>query len=221
MTINQHISMVRLLMKINDTDDTPFTDEAIYLLFNSVANKLNKDKYTKEYKVSDWNKSTFCIELEQAKSHNCECIAVGCDVLKTVYKIPKAIVKNNKDLIKFFTLDWTEIPIILEQEQETNQLDDMWKGKTTSSITNRKGMIWNNLDLKAIQVQGVFEDITDWEGVQLCDSDGEKAECFSIDTIDYPLDGDLTYVAYKMMFDILRIPFSLPEDMSNDSSTMK
>jgi hypothetical protein len=56
------------------------------------------------------------MELEKAKSHECGCILVGCDVLKTKYKLEDVLTTTNMTKIRVMTLDNTIIDEIDEWE---------------------------------------------------------------------------------------------------------
>jgi hypothetical protein len=80
MKIGELISTVRQLIK-EVQDDSKYTDSFLWSIISTCA----KDK------SSVHNRTRFCIELERVKHHDCSCVAVGCDVLRTKYKVPTPI----------------------------------------------------------------------------------------------------------------------------------
>jgi hypothetical protein len=213
-TIRQHISDIRT--RINEyTDDSRFTDQTIYRSLVTAKAKLLEQKR----KTSQFNWKAFCIGLETVKSHDCDCVKVGCDVLRTVFPIPKPLTLNREDLLKVFTFDDTIIPRRTESQIKADATDDIKAGKLAYTIRNQHIIIWNNLDLKAIIVSGVWSDLAKWENIDLCDEDGNVVGvCYSIDNDEFGLDESLSYDANTMVVKDLVGARAIPSDMNNDSN---
>ena len=168
-TINQEISNLRTLIR-KVQDDSPYEDQFLYSILTIVNSKLTY-QHSKNHD-NDFHWTTFCVPLEVAKSHNCECVEVGCNVLKSVYTIPHAMMGKNGHMFKVETLGDILISPKSPQTVIDDQLDDIKRGKLGWYLRSGKLIIWNNLKLKAIQVSGRWENILDWQGKTLWDGDG-------------------------------------------------
>lgn len=215
MTIKEHISQLRGNIRKYE-DDTKFTDPQLYVAMNSAKNKLRGQKLSKGKKVSDFEYRTFCIELEKTKSHDCDCVPVGCTVLKSKYGIPASATSATKDMFRVLTLGDVLIPNKNEQEIKTDITDDVKGGKPGYMIRNSKVLIWNNLLYPAVQVTGLWEDLTAWEGIQYCD-EGTKP-CVDIQEKDFDIDGDDEFDMYMMAMKQLGIALSTFPDMTANNN---
>jgi hypothetical protein len=212
------IATFRTLIK-EHTDDNLYTDAYLFRILTSAKNLLYKRKLDKFKKLSEWEWTCFCIPLCIDKSHNCKCVKVGCNVLKTKFKLPRTLTSRNKDLIRITTLDNTEIPLIREREHLSNMLDPVMSKTVTASVIDGYLVIWNTLKLKGVQVCGVWDDITQWDGIQLCDIAGNETECFDINSLPFNIDGEIEYPMYQMGLELMRITLQKPEDITNDASS--
>ena len=217
-TIRQDISNIRSLIK-QVQDDTDYTDQFLYSLITVASAKLQEQHAMRNSNNFHW--TTFCVPLVKAKSHNCDCVEVGCDVLKSKYKIPHAMDgKRGSLLFKVETLGDVLIPPRTPQEVITDNLDDIKSGRTSYFIRDSHLIIWNNLDLKAIQVSGMWEDISKWQGKELCDTDGNPLPaCEDVMEMVIPLENNLRFDMYKMVLSLLRIPLSVQEDITSDANS--
>ena len=75
-TVASNISAVRSLIR-QVQDDSDYTDKFLYSLLSSAKARLLRQKLDRG-KLSEFNWVTFCVSLERGKSHNCDCVAVGC-----------------------------------------------------------------------------------------------------------------------------------------------
>ena len=225
-TIAEHVGFLRSLIA-NHSDDDKFTDEVIYQAFNNAANELQIRKYRRWEHISDWNYRRYCLAVEVGKSHNCDCVPVGCDVLKTTYRIPRPLTSRNRDMIRVYDLQSRELFRVTENEQISNQFDEVKKGQVTYSLIDQKIVIWNAIDpvtgrpkYKAIEVQMIPEDETDWDGLTLCDEEGNDTgiSCFDIESSEYTLDSELVRPAYEIALQMLGIAVQIPQDNTNDAN---
>ena len=212
-TIRQHVSNIRTLIR-KVSNDSNYEDQFLYSLLRITANKLQY-----QHKGTQFDYATFCIPLVKANSHNCDCVSVGCTVLKSEYEIPKPLIKPNSGGMSSFSVETLGDKLIDKaspQAQITNLLDDIKKNELTYWIRSGKLIIWNSdLNLKAVQVTALWEDITDWQGLDLCDNEGNPLpSCSDILDNEFSLDGHLTYDMYSMVLNMLRLPLSLLEDGS-------
>lgn len=214
-TIQQHISDIRGYIK-QVQDDSHFTDSFIYRSLNKAKNKIREQNLSKANFVSNFEWRTFCIELERTKSHDCSCVKVGCDVLKSVYELPGVNTSGRKDLIRIHTLGDILIPYKNEEEIKDDITDDVKSGLPGYMIRNGKIIIWNNLDYKAVQVTVLPEDITEWIDIQLCDVASKP--CFDITKDSYDLGGGDEYDVHMLTLQMLGVPFKLAEDINANNN---
>lgn len=222
MTIAQHVAALRGLINQFSDDETPYTDEFLYHLFRSAANLLVLRKREKSNTLPIWDMRYFCVGTESGVAHDCNCVGAGCNVLKTIYEIPKPIQGKYRPYLKVTTLDNNEIPYIDLNSVEAYQYDQIRKNKIHYSLLNKRVVLWGT-DLKrpkAILIGGYFEDISEWAGKQLCDADGNStsASCYNIYNDDYPLDIDLVDTAYQLVLERLRLPLQIPSDRINETT---
>lgn len=221
LTLNKIISTVRTLIK-QHTDDSIYTDEFLYSLLLDGRAYLLEQNYKKYKQTSDWNKKTYCIELEKDKAHDCSCVAVGCEILKTVFKIPKPIQVRGFDKIEVFTLDYDTIDFVKVDYIRDVVLDDIYSSKFFYSIINDKILLFNvpGNKLKAVLVRSIPEDPTEWQNITLCDSDGNPTEdtCYNIQEDEFPIDKSLVALLYDLILNQLKLPLQLVEDLTNDNN---
>lgn len=170
LTINNELSTIRALLK-EVTDDSKFTNSQLYALWRKKrATVLQNGRY------KDFNRIRFCIALETAKSHNCDCVAVGCDVLKTVNPIPEYLQTPYHSSIKVRTLGGKLIGQTTDEALISEKTDPIKAGSIRWSLNSNYIVIWNNLDLKAIEVEAIWADPLAWDDIRLC-PDEESGDC--------------------------------------------
>jgi hypothetical protein len=243
-TIAQHISTLRKLTKLSSSE---YSDEFFYGLMKDGRNHVifNEEKYDKEldiYKTRlknnnefEWYYNTYCVPLEAGKSHTCNCESVGCDVLKSKFKLPKISTYPNKtsskSLLRVYTLGNKKIPYIHQNDLEDLKYDETKINKLAFSVIDNYLVIWNNTKLKAVQVSGIWEDPIEWADIQLCipkvnseDSDVDEtndpdATCFSIDNDEFNIKSDHVFSMYKYVLDLLNIPIQIKTDTTHDNNS--
>lgn len=229
MNIPEAIAVLR--NRIRDfTDDSTFTDEMLYNELLIKRNKYMSQRYRKYLNISEAIKSTYCTPMELDVSHDCDCVRVGCKVVKSVFKIPRTLSGRNHDLIKVYDLAYNEIPQVTPNEQKSNMLDPIKAGQMTYSFLNRKIVLWNspinedaNEYIKGILVEGVWEDETEWDGITLCDyleSGSDSIDnCFDLDNTIFAIEADLLDMVIQEATDVLmNAPMRIIQDNTNDSN---
>lgn len=222
MTIAQHVAAIRGLINQFADNETPYTDEFLYHLFRSNANLLVLRKRERSNTLPVWDMRYFCVGTEKTTVHDCGCIDAGCNVLKTIYEIPKPIQGKYRPYLKVLTIDQQEIPYIDPNAVSAYQYDPIRKNKIHYSFLNGHIVLWGT-DLrrpKAIMIGGYFEDISEWAGKQVCDSSGNatSASCYNIYDDEYPLDIDLVDPAYQLVLERLRLALQIPDDKINETA---
>jgi hypothetical protein len=198
MKIGELISTVRQLIK-EVQDDSKYTDSFLWSIISTCA----KDKSTVH------NRTRFCIELERVKHHDCSCVSVGCDVLKTKHKVPTPIKAT------ILTMDGNTVGHSFDQELKFNMYDPIKSNAIRYNFHNQFLYIYNTLDLKYVQLEGTWENVTDWINVQYC---GNSVGTTCVDV--YELESGIarldTKDVYEQVFRLLQIPLSRPDDTSTN-----
>lgn len=217
MTVRQVISLLRSRVK-EYSDDTLYTDEMLYDTLVSVRALLlhrEQNKRSNEVFTNPFFRQAFCLELEKGLSHDCDCVKHGCTVLKSKYKLPTALA----GMVVVRTLGGNTIDIVDINRQKFISRHPMFSLKPTASIVNNKLIIWNNLLYKAVVVEAIWEDPTDWIGIQLCDGENGPSDCY-----DDPLDMDFGITAsyttqlIQMALESVLQSYKIQSDLNNDSN---
>lgn len=222
MTIAEHVAAIRAMINQFAEDEAPYSDELLYHLFKAAANTLVIRKREKNNTIPVWDMRYYCVGTEKGTAHDCDCIGAGCDVLKTIYEIPKPVQGKYRPYIKIMTLDHQEIPYVDISAVKALSFDPMRKGKIHYSFLNKRVVLWGT-DLKrpkAILIGGYFEDVTDWATKSICDNNGNPTSqnCYSIYEDDFPIDMDLIDSAYQMVAAKLSMTLQIPSDRINETS---
>lgn len=225
MNISTVISLLRNTIK-KFTDDSIYEDEFLYNVALLFRNKYTSQRFKKYYNISEELMKDYCTPTEIANSHDCDCVEVGCKVVKTVYSIPSTLTGRYRDMFKVYTLDYKSIPRVTPDEQKSNQLDEITAGEISYSLLNRKVVLWNtNLDkpLKGIIISGIWEDETEWDGKTLCDylSDEDTTSydnCFNLEETKFAIDADLLSYVIQESIQHLGISLQLIQDNTNDAN---
>jgi len=220
MTIDKHIAAIRGMLREHNERDALFTDEALYHHFSVAVAELHKQKIDREKNYDPFSIQYFCIGTVPGKVHDCNCVDVGCDVLRSIYQIPKPISNRSSPFIRVRTLEHQDIPFVDPSAANAINTDPVRKGKLHYSIINRTVILWNTKGKvpKAILVGGLFEDPLEWAGLQLCDPNGNvtEASCFDAKSQDFPVDQDLVRRAYRLTIEAMGIALRKPDDRIND-----
>jgi len=219
-TISQHISNIRALIKEHSRNPDVYTDQFLYQLLNGARARLLEINANKINHNSEWDWKSFPIFLQKDKSHLIGCIQVGCDILRSKYKLPRALLVNNKSMMDVFTLSWNPIMLGSEIDWLNSKYDDIKSKKIFASVVNGYLVIWNNMTIKTVMVKGIWEDVTEWADLPGCTEDGEIGveTCFSIENSDFPISETMKDAIYDFVLAKIKLPKQLEDDASNDSN---
>ena len=223
MTIGQHISVIRNLIK-KYSDDNMYEDEFLFMLLNNANALWLKRKLENNEKINDWNWLSYCIGLEVGLAHDCNCVAVGCEVLKTVHSIPKPLLARNRQLLRVYTLGGKEIYPTTDEQIKASKYDEIKKNELAYTIVNNKIVIWNgNTEViapRAIVVKTMSVNPTEWTTVTLCDSEGNDTgvSCFDVQSSTYPMDEEYASLVYDTVLKQLGFTLQLREDRTNNAN---
>lgn len=218
MTIKQHISAIRALLKL-ETKDTLYTEALVYDQLLTARSFLLKQKLSRN-KVSNFqNYQQFCLRLEQDLYHDCDCIPIGCTVLKSIEELPKFLSNNNGLIMSVKTFDGTQVSYS-PAELQKSKLSSRYKAdKITYDIQNNKLIIFGNNSMKAVLISGILEDPTELVDYNICDETGAITDtCFTIDTSEFPIDPDLVYPLRNLVLERISPTLSLRQDVKNDNN---
>lgn len=207
-TIRKELSTLRDIIE-EHTDDSDMRDSLLY----DVWNKARVDIYTKSKRTaSPWNRKGFCVELVPAKAHDCTCVKVGCDILETKFPIPAPISNRYKGVITVMTIYGDIIGYSEEYAIKSDRTDEVKSGKIRWNIDNRKIRIYNHLELPAIRVEGVWQDVLDWQDIRFCEYD----DCEDIMDIDIGLDEDHAHAILREAIRTIQPKIQLVDDWKQD-----
>lgn len=216
--IGDIIGVLRTMIR-QHTNDSQYTDKFLYDLIKMYrAIAISRDANTNSAPNRFYWQS-ICISLEQVKFHNCDCVDVGCDVLKSTIDIPQVVVANKKPLIKVHTFGNVELPYVTPFRQVTNRYSEILSKKPAYYIDNNKLVIWNNLELAAIQVSGIWSDPLDLETIGICDESGNEYDVCSFDPREenFPLEERLIPIVLDYVKRDLGFSLQIREDKTNNS----
>ena len=220
MKIGDIVGDVRTTIKAHSVD-TNFSDEYLYNIIRSYRNQFLKRKYESRNSMSPINWQTICLPLKKTKYHDCSCISVGCDILKSEKTIPSVVVGRNRPFIKIQTFDGVTIPYITPDRVKTNRYTNILADVPGYFIQNKKIILWNTLQLKAVLISWVLEDPRMLSKYQLCDENGVAYGACSYDPLneEFPVDEDLIPEIRMSVLRELGVSLQLQEDITNDSQS--
>lgn len=221
MTIGQHISNLRGLIKQFSRTSEPYTDQFLYEVLSICRASVLEQKLKKFYNVDSSNIITFCMALELSKSHNCDCVpaALDCLVLKSKYKIPKVISSRNKSKLWVKTIGGKIINLI--DERGWLRRKDVDTTQYYGSIINDYLYIWNApQQLKVVEISGIFSDPTELVDIPNCNpvTGTPTGLCFDILSSEYPLQLEYSLAVYQECLKLLQIPLQIQTDITNDGN---
>lgn len=224
MLIGEIIQRVQsLYSKGVESDDSRLTARHIYNKLLTVRTRLLHQESNKKRILSQWNYQTLpCVELIEVPAHNCPCIPpIGCDILRSKYKLPKPINTIFGDLIQSVTSIDRSIKI---DRVSINAINAQKGNKYTSRKIQyfiQDGFLYISTPtkIKWVSVVGLFEDPLEAEEFKnYCDEDCTDCGCRDYLNEDFPIDSNLIDVLIELSLNELIVMFNQNiEDLSNDS----
>jgi hypothetical protein len=210
------------------SDDTVLSDRHIYNKMLTVRSKLISQEAKKKQKINQWNFQVLpCVELIVAPQHECPCLPpLGCEILRSRYKLPKPLTDLNSHLIKsVMTLDGSIVFSEISYKDKTYKKGNKYTSvKPDYYIRNGYLYITVKSGLRVVQVEGLFEDPLAAEKFESyckekCDGCEDTTDCTSMLEMDFPLDGDMV----DTLIDIAKIELieqfiQMTGDLTNNSS---
>lgn len=218
MTIREELSTLRNSIK-EITDDSIYSDSYLYSIWKKAKGRVYKSD-SKKF-LSNWAWHRFCVELEEATNHDCGCIPEGCFAMVSVNKIPQPLATSKGEYVEFITLGGRTVGVVREQDVKYDNLDPVKKDKLRVSIYNQRVYVWNTKTLKYIQVNGLWDDITEWEDVKACGTvnDGSNSsdiDCTSVYDLDLGIGEAESESILRICLELLGFPLSRPDDQNNN-----
>ena len=197
------------------SDDNIYPIKLIEQYMNINRTLLTKRKADKGQLLSDSSFITFCLELEPARFHDCNCVPFehDCLILKSKTPIPPSVSDRNKELIEVRLIDGTKVDetsysIFKESEHSLTGKDNITWFKFNGYI-----YITNTLDLKVVLIRLAPEDPSQVANFKSCNT---NTSCYTDDS-QYPIDSDLVMPMYQMTIEQLTIMTRLSQDDENNT----
>jgi hypothetical protein len=226
MLVSEIIQRVQnLYSRGTPTDESRLSDRHVYSkLLTSRSFVISQMAHKKQY-ISHWNYQTLdCVELIKAKSYECDCIEVGCDVLRSKYPLPKPITNMDKTLISAVsTIDGKEVFSESTWAALKYQKSNKYTGiKPYYLVKNQYLYLYNMRKLKVISITGLFEDPTEVLNFPSYCNEEEQTDCNkNIMDMEFPIESDKIEVVVQLAVNELISAFGqMVEDKVNDSNEL-
>lgn len=205
------------------SDDTRLSPRHIYNKLVTTRSKLLYDKLQYQSNLHPSNYQLIeCLEMVKVPNHECPCLPpTGCKVIRSKHKLPKMMVANGIQTIKFVrTIDRH-----MYYKKTTLEKERLSKGNKFFSLQNKYYVendylyIIQQFGPLVLSISALFEDPLEVKNFpQYCPKDVETEECKSFLDIEFPIDAELIEPLIQLTIDeLVRMFYSLPEDLSNDS----
>lgn len=210
MKIAELLSTIRVTIK-EITDDSKYTDSYLWsLVVQARATVLGNNIRGKSF-ISSWSSNRFCIELELVKAEDCSCIPDNsCKVLRSKYKIPRPLIGRYRNAMQVKLLDGKLLGMIEEYQLKSDALDPIKGQSLRYSIINQYLYLWRSRTLKCIYVDGIWENILEWQDIQ------SQEDCNDIYEIESGIGQSEVTGIMQIMATLLQLPLSRKDDDSDD-----
>lgn len=218
MKISELISTFRTLVK-QRTDDSPYTDQELYILLNSAANRIKTEVLDKKHKLGPKNYIRICVPLEKVNFADCGCIPteLQCKVLRSKYEIPASLVGRSSWTYKVYNIHGEQIGQMNHLKRKPMKDHPIISKNKTWDIIDSYLYVFGDLLTKVVLVELIPEDVTLLASIGDCDTNGVPTgdPCFNIETEDFPLEDQYTLIIYEMVMKQLGL-LKLQEDIVED-----
>lgn len=223
MTIETGISIIRSLIN-QYSDDSSYTDELLYELVAKARSEIMDKEYNKfEYK-SDWDYQHICVPMCVATNHDCDCVPVGCKVLKSKFQLPRPLTARNKNEFYVYTLGGTPLIPMNKRDYDLAQLSDILKDVIGYEIRDKWLILWGadtqRVIPKTLDIKMIPEDVVQLAQVPKCNANGTYTgeTCLDPLILDMNMKGAYEMLAYQRVLDYLGVKAKFPDNPSNDSN---
>jgi len=225
MLIGEIIQRVQsLYSKGVQSDDSRLSSRHIYNKLVTVRTKLLSQKAAKKQKISQWSYQTIpCAELVPTLPYESTYLpAIGCQILKTKYPLPKTLTDLNSHIIQSVTsvdgeviyseIGWSERKY-KKANKYTSRKPDFVIRDNYLFVTHKNGP-------KVITITGLFEDPIEAENYpSYCPTTSEEnPDCINILDKRFPMEDELIDTLIEISVNELVVLFSKgTEDLTNNA----
>lgn len=207
------------------SDDSRLSSRHIYNKLLTTRAKLISEQAKKKQRVSQWNYQTIsCIELIKVPAHECPCLPpIGCDMLRSKYKLPKPLTGLSGSLIQTVTT----IDRSYKLDEVTMNAVKSLRGNKYAAKSLRyfieEGYIYVTTPSKInfIRLTGLFEDpILASQHEIFCNENCEDCKkCIDYQEEDFPIDNNMIDTLIEFTVQELIILFGqTSQDLTNDGN---
>lgn len=222
--ISEAIQRVQsLYSKGVQSDDTRLMKRHIYNKLLSVRSRLIYQKVNKRQRLNQWVYQVIpCVELIKAPKHECPCLPdVGCQILRTKYKLPKPISSLDRAIIQSVTSIEGSV-VFSESTFETEKYNkgNKYTGKNPSYYVRDEYLYLVNVKgMEVISITGVFDDPMEVENFpSYCEEDCTDCGCGAAMDKPFPIDSDLIDPMIELAVqELIQIFVQMREDITNDA----
>ena len=223
MTIQEGISIIRSL--INKTsDDNTYTDELLYELLSKARAEILDKEYNKFEFKSNFDRQSICVPMCVSTSHDCECVPVGCKVLRSRFRIPRSLTQRVRDSMEVYTLGEKRLLPMTKEQADSYKWSAIRCKSIGWEIRNQFLILWNadtvNAFPRVVRVDMVPEDVVDLASIPKCDEQGNYTgeTCVDPYMVDLKMKAAYEMLAYERVLKFLGIKEQFPHDMTNNTS---
>ena len=222
MTILEHVYAIQnIINKGIRSDDARVSNELVLHFMNVSRLLLLKREADKRKAQNPANYQGLCVPLCESTWVECCNLPsdLTCPILKSKFKIPRAITGRTNLYFKVSYLSGQEIGRTTHRAFRYNEYTLTKKFKPGWFILNDYLYISGvrNNDLRTVWVDALFEDPTALADITTCDTATQA--CYEPDTESYPIDGHLVDPMYKMVLQYLGMAYKFPEDNENNAKS--
>lgn len=214
MKLSEELSTIRQSIR-QFNPSSKFEDSYLYSIWIREKARVVEQEMKRQGKVSPWMYHRFCIELQTAKAHDCNCVNIGCDIKKTKYKIPDFLsgVMNG---LQILTLDNKRIGLTTAPAIISDKEDRVKSKEMRAVIYNQYVEIYNApAILTGLQLNAIWGDILAWQDIQLCT---DSNPCKDIYETEMGLPLKLSQRVHRLVLETLGIPLSILDDVHLDKN---
>jgi hypothetical protein len=131
-------------------------------------------------------------------------------VLRSKYQIPRPLIGRYRDAMQVKLLDGRLLGIIEQYQLKSDSLDPIKGQALRYSIINQYLYIWRSKTLECIYVDGIWENILDWQDIQ------SQEDCNDIYELESGIGQNEVTGIMQIMATLLQLPLARKDDDSDD-----
>lgn len=224
MLIGEIIQRIQsLYSKGVQSQSTRLRNRHIYNKLLTVRAKLISQEIKKKQRLSQLNYQTLtCVELIEVPSHMCPCIPpVGCNIIRSKYKLPKFLSGLNGHIIQSVTTIDNSVKL---DEIQMNAVKHLKGNKYTNKKNNffiHDGYLYLTefTKMRLVNITGLFEDPVSLNNFQTACGGNNNNGCKDYMNMEFPIDFDLIDTLIEMSLqELIQIFSQNIEDLTNNST---